>query len=38
MRNYNMILTERQQIYQHYQIDKYEYLTSKEILLPGQKN
>ena len=35
MKNYNMILTEKQQRYQHYKpgkIDKYEYLAGAEIL------
>ena len=36
MKNYNMISTEKQQIYQHYHqvsgktLDKYEYLTGEE--------
>ena len=35
MKNCNMILTEKQQKYQHYHLekyDKYEYLTDEEIL------
>ena len=32
MKNYNMILIERLQKYQLYQIDKYEYITGEEIL------
>ena len=42
MKNYNMISTEKQQIYQHYHqvsgktLDKYEYLTVEETLSPDQ--
>ena len=41
MKNYNMISTEKQQIYQHHQVsgktlDKYEYLTVEETLSPDQ--
>ena len=39
MKNSNMTLTERQQKYQHYlleKIDEYEYLTGEEILPSGQ--
>ena len=37
--NYNIIKTEKQQKYQHYhlqKIDKYEYLTGKEMLLSNR--
>ena len=40
MKNYNMILTKKQQKYQDYhpkKIDKHEYLTGKEILPPDQR-
>ena len=40
MKNYNMILTEKQQKYQHYhqvKIDKSEYLTGEEILPSDQR-
>ena len=44
-KNYNMILTEKQQKYKHYHMekyeyikyDKYEYVTGEEILPPHQK-
>ena len=39
IKNYNMILTEKEHKYQHYitsQTEKYKYLTSKEILPPNQ--
>ena len=32
-----MILTEMQQIYQHYHLEKYEYVAGKEILPPDQR-
>ena len=32
MNNYSLILIENQQKHQHYHQDKYEYLTSEEIL------
>ena len=40
MKNWNMILTEKQQKYQYYhqvKIDKYEYLTDEEILPSNQR-
>ena len=39
MKNCNMVLTEKQQKYQHYleKYDKYEYLTGKEILPSNQR-
>ena len=40
MKNCNMILTEKQQKYQHYhleKIDKYEYLTKEEIFPFNQR-
>ena len=41
MRSYNMTLTEKQQKYQHYhlekKIDRYEYLAGEEILLSSQR-
>ena len=41
MRSYNMTLTEKQQKYQHYhlekKIDRYEYLAGEEILLSNQR-
>ena len=40
MESYIMILTEKQQKYQHYhleQVDRYEYLTSEEILPSDQR-
>ena len=40
MKNYNMILTEKQQKYLYYhleKIDKYEYLAGKEILPSDKK-
>ena len=39
MKNYNAILTENQQKYQHYcqvEIDEYEYFTGKKILPSDQ--
>ena len=38
---YNMILTQKQQKYQHYhkgKIDQYEYLTDEETLLSDHQN
>ena len=35
MKNYNTILTKKLQKYQYY-IDKYEFLTDKEILPPDE--
>ena len=32
-----MILTEMQQIYQHYHLEKYEYIAGKEVLPPDQR-
>ena len=40
IKNYNMILTQRQEKYRHYypkKFDKYEYLRGEEILPPYQK-
>ena len=40
IKNYNMILTEKQQKYQHYhlkKIDKYENLAGEEILPSNQR-
>ena len=37
MKNCNMILTEKQQKGQHYHLDKYEYLTGKEVLPFNQR-
>ena len=40
IKNYNMILTEKQQQSQHYhpeKIDKYEFLTVEQILPPNQR-
>ena len=39
MKNCTIILTEKQQKYQHYKQDKlkYEYLTGEEILLSTQR-
>ena len=40
MKNCNMILTEKQQKYQHYHLEKidiYEYLTGEEIPPPDQR-
>ena len=31
VKSYNLVLTEKQQKYQHYRVDKDEYLTSEEI-------
>ena len=36
MKNYNMLLIEKQQKYQHYCQVKLLYLTDEEILLSGQ--
>ena len=36
-RDEKLQLTEEQQKYQHYQIDKYEYLTGEEVL-PSDQN
>ena len=38
MKNYNIILTEKQQKYQHIirKTDKYEYLAGEDILLSDQ--
>ena len=37
MKNYIMILTQKQQKYQHYFLDKYEYLKGEEMLVPNQR-
>ena len=36
MKNYNMILTEKQEKYQH--CDQYKYLAGEEILLASNQN
>ena len=37
MKNCSMILTAKQQKYQHYHLEKYEYLTGEEILPSDQR-
>ena len=37
MKNCNLILTEKQQKYQHYHLKKNEYLTGKETLPSNQR-
>ena len=37
MNNYNIALTEKQQKYQHYHPEKYEYLAGEEIETFNQK-
>ena len=37
MRNCNTVLTEKQQKYQLWKFDKYEFLTGEEIPLPDQR-
>ena len=37
MKKCNMILTKKKKKYRHYCLDKHEYLTDEEILLPNQR-